>query len=173
MVRDSFLQFGGSFRICLFQFSYLGTLFRIQFFRIERFQNRFCCVVLREKVVAETTLSACLQGRTIRTKSAKIILPGNVVQTFGIIFTASNDIERSRCARLNSVNSRSVRLYRSGENNLFVIRHLVRYLLTVNIKHYNLRCVCQLQFGNNVAHRHFNHLSHPFKSQRIGHCDCH
>ena len=55
-VDPTTLQFGGSFRICLFQFSYLGTLFRIQFFRIERFQNRFCCVVLREKIVAETTL---------------------------------------------------------------------------------------------------------------------
>ena len=173
MVRDSVLQFGSCFRICLFQFSYLGTLFRIQFFRIERFQNRFRCVVLREKIVAKTTLSTSLQGRTIRTESAKIILPGNIVQTFGIIFTASNDIERCRCTRLNSVNSRSVRFYRSGENNLFVIRHLIRHLLTVNIKHYNLCCICQFQLGNNIAHRHFNHLSHPFKSQRIGHCDCH
>ncbi len=173
MVRDSFLQFGGSFRICLFQFSYLGTLFLVQFFSVHTFKNRLRGVVLRKKVIAEASFASCLQGRTIRTESAKIILPGNIVQTFGIIFTASNDIERSRCARLNSVNSRSVRLYRSGENNLFVIRHLIRHLLTVNIKHYNLRCICQLQFGNNVAHRHFNHLSHPFKSQRIGHCDCH
>ena len=41
------------------------------------------------------------------------------------------------------------------------------------VKHHNLRCIGQLQLGNDIAHRHFNHLPCPFKSQRIGHCDCH
>ena len=173
MVRDGILQFGSGFRVCLFQFGYLSTLFRIELFSIQRFQNRLRSVILRKKIVAETTFSTSLQSRTISTESAKIILPGNVVQTFGVIFTASNDIKRRRCARLNGISNRTVCPYRNGEDHLLIIRHLIRHLLTVDVKHHNLCRIRQFQFSDHIAHRHFNHLPCPFKSQRIGHCDCH
>ena len=173
MVRDGILQFGSGFRICLFQFGYLGTLFRIKLFSIQRFQNRLRSIILRKKIIAKTTFSTSLQSRTISTESAKIILPGYVVQTFGVVFTASNDIKRCRCARLNGISNHTVSPYRNGEDHLLIIRHLIRHLLTVDVKHHNLCRIRQFQFSDHIAHRHFNHLPCPFKSQRIGHCDCH
>ena len=131
--------------------------FRIKLFSIQRFQNRLRSIILRKKIIAKTTFSTSLQSRTISTESAKIILPGNVVQTFGVAFTASNDIKRCRCARLNGISNRTVSPTVTGRppsHHTSPIRHL----LTVDVKHHNLCRIRQFQFSDHIAHRHFNHL---------------
>ena len=159
MIGNGSLQFRSRFRICFSQFSYLGTLFLIEFFSVHTFKNWLCGIVLRKKVIAKATFTSCLQCRTISTVTAQVILPCNVVQTFGIIFAAGNYVERFRSARLDSISGCTIRFHRNRENNLLIIRHLIRNLLSVYVKHHNLRCIGQLQLGNDIAHRHFNHLS--------------
>ena len=59
------------------------------------------------------------------------------------------------------------------ENHFLVIRHLIRYLLAIFTKHYDLSRISQLQLGCNVTHRNFNHFTCALQRQRIGHCNRH
>ena len=158
VVRDSVLQFGSCFRICFLQFSYLGTLFLIEFFSVHTFKNWLCGIVLRKEVVTEATFSPLLQSGAIGTVSAQVIFPRHVVQALGIITSAGNHIIRIGSTGLNRISSRTVCFHRSRENNLLVIRHLIRHLLTVFAKYYNLGRISQFQFGYNVTHRNFHHF---------------
>ena len=159
MIGNGSLQFRSRCRICFSQFSYLGTLFLIEFFSVHTFKNWLCGIVLRKEVIAKATFTTLLQGRAIGTVSAQVILPCNVVQTFGIIFAAGNYVERFRSARLDSISGCTIRFHRNRENNLLIIRHLIRNLLSVYVKHHNLCRIRQFQFSDHIAHRHFNHLS--------------
>ena len=173
VIRDGILQFGSRFRVCLFQFGNSGTLFLIQFFSVKTFKNRFRSVILRKEVVAETTFTTLLQGRAIGTVSAQVILPCHVVQTFGIIAAAGNYIIRVGSTGLDSISGCAICFHRSRENHFLVIRHLIRYLLAIFTKHYDLSRISQLQLGCNVTHRNLNHFTCALQRQRIGYCNRH
>ena len=158
VIRDGTLKFGSRLGVRFLQFGNLRTLLRIKFFGIKSFQDRFGSIILREKVITESTLVSCLQSRTIRTETYQVILPSKVIKTLGVIFTASNHIKGFRSTRLNGISGRTISFHRSRENNLFIVCHLIGNLLSVRIKHYNLCRVRQFQLRNHIAHRYFHHL---------------
>ena len=159
MIGECAYQLIGCLRVCLAQFINLLPGVCIQFLGIHVFQYRCSSASLRKQVVAETAFTPCLQCRTVGTEAYQVVLPGHVVQTFGIIAAAGNYIIRVGSTGLDSISGCTIRFHRNRENNLLIIRHLIRNLLSVYVKHHNLRCIGQFQLGNDIAHRHFNHLS--------------
>ena len=171
VVRESLHQFVGGVLVGLAQFVHLLPRFGIQLAGIEVFQNGFGSVVLRKEVVTEAFLATSLQGRTVGTETYKVVLPGHVVGTFGILASAGLHVYFGGCTRLDGIGGCCARSYCDGEDEFTVVGNLIGYLFTFLVQHDNLSRIGQFQQVRNFAHRHFHHLARTFGGQGIGYGD--
>ena len=171
MIRDGITQLVCRLGIGIFQLSNFGTGVFIHFFRVERFQNRFCSVIFCKQVISVTAFPSGLQGRTISTESNQVVFPSHVIQTFGIAFTASLYLHIFGSTGLDSINGSSITGYGSGKNQFLIISNLAGHLLPFSIQYNNLCCIRQVQTVGDFCHRQLYHFVRALYSQRIGHRD--
>ena len=116
MIGECAYQLIGCLRVCLAQFINLLPGVCIQFLGIHVFQYRCSSASLREQVVAETAFTPCLQCRTVGTEAYQVVLPGHVVQTFGILPPTSPYLHIDGSTGLDGICSRCIGSYRRRED---------------------------------------------------------
>ena len=171
MIRNRTIKFTCCFRICLFQFGYFSFGFRVQLACITSLYHRLCSIVFSPDIITESTLTSCLQSRTVSTESNQIIFPCHVIYTFRIVTSTSLCIKYGRSTGLNSISRCSVSFYGSRENYFLIISNLIGHLLTISIKHNNLSSVSQLQLRRDITHGYLYHFTGTLHSGGICYCN--
>ena len=91
--------------------------------------------VLQPHIDAESTLARTLQSRSVEAIGRAVVLPGNIVDTLGILTTGDIHLRGLRAARLNSKHSRSTRANSHIEQQATVVGQLIAHLLSECILH--------------------------------------
>ena len=146
MIGNRFGQLLCSFRIGLAQFCNLSSCFRIKFGFVTHVDDRFGYTFYPD-IATISFLAGSLQSRTVGAEGDAVVFPGNIVHTFGILFTTGDCLERFGCSRCDLVGHIFAGLNGNRENDLVVIRYLIGYLRTSIVR--NDECLT-FHFVNSV-----------------------